>query len=95
MTMIIMKAMAMMIMVIISTIISLPTAREWGIVFGGELTGSEGKVCKRGNNTCNIFRVRRVGFFNFGSGSGIGKIFWVGSGLGYRVFVSNTKSIGY
>ena len=41
-------------------------------------------------------RVRRVGFFNFGSG-------WVrvlkkyfGSGrVGYRVFVSNTKSIGY
>ena len=53
MTMIIMKAMAMMIMMIISMIISLPTAREWGIAFGGELIGSEGKVCKRGNNTYN------------------------------------------
>ena len=30
-----------------------------------------------------IARVRRVGFFNFGSGSGIEKIFWVGSGIGY------------
>ena len=41
-------------------------------------------------------RVRRVGFFNFGSGSGIEKIFRFGSGrVGYRVFVSNTKSIGY
>ena len=38
----------------------------------------------------------RVFQLRVGSGSGIEKIFRVGSGrVGYRVFVSNTKSIGY
>ena len=38
----------------------------------------------------------RVFELRVGSGSGIEKIFRVGLGrVGYRVFVSNTKSIGY
>ena len=38
----------------------------------------------------------RVFQLRVGSGSGIEKIFLVGLGrVGYRVFVSNTKSIGY
>ena len=38
----------------------------------------------------------RVFQLRVGSGSGIEKIFRVGSGrVGYRVFVSNTKSTGY
>ena len=41
-------------------------------------------------------RVRRVGFFNFGSGRVRVLKKYFGSGrVGYRVFVSNTKSIGY
>ena len=43
-----------------------------------------------------IDRVRRVGFFNFGSGRVRVLKKYFGSGrVGYRVFVSNTKSIGY
>ena len=46
-----------------------------------------------------IARVRRVGFFNFGSGSDIEKIFWVGSGIGYLYQIpsqsGNEILIGY
>ena len=45
---------------------------------------------------CPLARVRRVGFFNFGSGRVRVLKKYFGSGrVGYRVFVSNTKSIGY
>ena len=41
-------------------------------------------------------RVRRVGFFNFGSGSGIEKIFRVGSGIGYLYLIPSQLGImGY
>ena len=47
-------------------------------------------MCGKQGQTGRVFQLR------VGSGSGIEKIFWVGSGrVGYRVFVSNTKSIGY
>ena len=45
---------------------------------------------------CTQGQTGRVFQLRVGSGSGIEKIFRVGSGrVGYRVFVSNTKSIGY
>ena len=51
--------------------------------------GRRGSASDQGQ-TGRVFQLR------VGSGSGIEKIFRVGSGrVGYRVFVSNTKSIGY
>ena len=49
-----------------------------------------------GSTTDHLCRVRRVWFFNFGSGwvRVVKKYFGLGR-VGSRVFVSNTKSIGY